>query len=137
MSKLLFRGFMLSVLALMGNGVYSQEIPDSCQLTAETFYIRIHQDVERVIIDTRATSEDRHQVIPGAVMAPKPAVLSAILDTLPVYRSVYLYCNYGDRSKQALKYTQKSYPNHRVYNLKRGLDRWKELNFPLDTLGTR
>lgn len=134
MSKCLFYSFFVCVLLFVSTTLCAQEIPDSCQLTAEAFYLRIEKDVEGVVLDARSSDEDRQLSIHNAIPVPNSAALTSVLDTIPSFQRVYIYCSYGDRSEQALKFALEHYPTLSIYHLKKGLHRWKKLGYPLDTL---
>jgi rhodanese-related sulfurtransferase len=126
--------FLVGFFSFLGFAAHSQELPDSCQLPAERFYLQLEQDPESIVLDVRDTTEDRTLGIGGAILAPEPSTLLHIMDTVPTYSTLYVYCSYGDRSEQALQFILKRYPRHRFFHLKKGLERWKKLQYPLDTL---
>ena len=119
---------------LLSNALYSQGLPDSCQLSAERFYLQLAQDPESLVLDVRGIEEDRTLGISGAIAAPELSVLMAIMDTLPEYRTLYVYCSCGDRSEQALQWIRKRYSAYRIFHLKKGFERWQKLQYPIDTL---
>ena len=134
MIKYLLYSLLVCFMVVVSTTICAQEIPDSCQLTAEAFYLRIEKDVEGVVLDARSSDEDRQLSIHNAIPVPNSAALTSVLDTIPSFQRVYIYCSYGDRSEQALKFALDGYPNLSIYHLKKGFQRWKKLGYPLDTL---
>jgi rhodanese-related sulfurtransferase len=55
-----------------------------------------------------------------------------LVDTLSKDTPIFVYCYDGDRSKTACKILTRQLNFSRVYNLKKGLEMWKKMDFPVE-----
>ncbi len=114
----------------ISTGIYAQK---QFRLDANLFYQKIKSSKDPLVIDVRPAYKFQENRIKDAVLAENQEDLLNLLKIVPKSAPVFLYCQYGDRSKRALKcLRQKGFTN--VLELEDGLDTWIEEGLPLDTL---
>ena len=101
-------------------------------LSPKDFYIFMSAYKNSVLIDVSTEKEYQELRIPNSCLASNSTQLFVITDTLDFDQAIFVYCEYGDRSKQACKLLiKKGFKN--VINLKGGLIEWMKLGYKIDS----
>jgi rhodanese-related sulfurtransferase len=123
----------LSIIILSAFRIDAQEMPvDSCQhLDAEAFFVKMQEEDHSLLIDTRTYDEFARQRISGAILVESKAKLAEMADSLDLDRSLFFYCEEGQRAPVACQLL-KARGFRKVYNLKGGLISWRLQGYKLD-----
>jgi rhodanese-related sulfurtransferase len=103
------------------------------QAGSDRFIGYILEFQNEIIIDVRDTASYENRKIHGAILAPASDQLSKIVDTLDFDTPLLVYCSRGKRSQKACEeLISKGF--RVVINLKEGLNKWPEKQYPLDKI---
>lgn len=103
------------------------------RLDTQAFYQKIINSDDALIIDVRLGYDFARNRIQNASLAETKKDLTKLVKTIPKKAPIMLYCQDGDRSKQAANFLKKKGFKH-VFDLKNGLVSWIEKGLPLDTV---
>ncbi len=112
--------------------IYASAQTSKTRISAEEFYKKIKSSKEALIIDTRPAFKYDENRIHNAVLAEGQNDLIRITKGIPKSKTIFLYCQIGDRSKKAIK-VLKAEGFSSVFELKDGLVTWIDEGLPLDT----
>ncbi|MDQ1297346.1 MAG: hypothetical protein QG611_1328, partial [Bacteroidota bacterium] len=106
------------------------QIPDSLKynsLEPYEFHLRYLKEDSSMLIDVRELGELRKQ-IRGAVNIPSTGNLDFAADTICKRKSLFIYCNHGNRSKRiAIFFYDKGF--RKLYSLEGGILAWRKEGF--------
>jgi rhodanese-related sulfurtransferase len=131
--KFIFLLHIIFIFVLFSPTGFGQGKADYQNLDPEEFYIKMNKQVESVVIDVRLVQDYHENRIPRSVPAPEPKNLKSLADTLDKKTPLLVYCYDGDRSKTACKILTGQLGFKHVFNLKKGLEMWEKMGFPMDT----
>lgn len=100
-------------------------------LTPGDFYKEMENDKNPILLDVRISEDYCESRIVNAIWAGKKEVLEVVLSEISTDRSVFIYCEKGERTKQVAILLQK-HNFKRVYDLEGGFKKWVEQGFPID-----
>ena len=100
-------------------------------LSPKEFYVFLSAYNNSVLIDVNTKKEYKKSHILNSHLASNSTQLYAITDTLDFEQAVFVYCEYGDRSKQACKLLINKGFLH-IFNLKDGLVEWKKSGYKVE-----
>ncbi|MCK5822944.1 MAG: rhodanese-like domain-containing protein [Bacteroidales bacterium] len=101
-------------------------------LSAKEFCVFMSADKNSVLIDVSTRKEYKESHITNSFLAENSKKLFVITDTLDFEQAIFVYCEYGDRSKQACKLLIDRGFVH-VFNLKKGLVEWEKSGYKIDS----
>ncbi|MFO8235139.1 MAG: rhodanese-like domain-containing protein [Bacteroidales bacterium] len=131
LKNIISNGILIAFFLLWNTG-NAQETDSFESLNAEEFYVKMNQEQDAVIIDVRLDEDFKIKRIPGAVLASEPDKLQEFTDSLDRNIPLLVYCYDGERSSTACEILSQELNFNFVYNLRKGLERWEELGFPVD-----
>ena len=125
------RLYAVLICLLIFATAYSQ-IPDSLKyksLEPYDFHLKYLREDSALMIDVREPEEVKN-IIKGAVNIPSKSNLDFAADTISKGKSLFIYCNHGNRSRRvAILFYNKGF--RKLYNLEGGITAWKKEGFPL------
>ncbi|MGM0504381.1 MAG: rhodanese-like domain-containing protein [Bacteroidota bacterium] len=125
---------VLVLVIIISCSVQKQEKEVHCpRIIPEDFYVRMESNPDVMILDTRVESEYAEERIPGARFAGKQEKLDQMVDTLDKSKTIFIYCEYEDRSFTVCRILKDEKQFTDVYILEGGYDMWKKVNLPVDT----
>lgn len=100
-------------------------------ISSADFYEKMYDTEAYILLDVRLHEDYVEDRIPGALYAGEKEVLLKLIDDKSKETSIFIYCEYGERSKAVLKILKKKgFKN--IYHLENGYLEWREQNFPID-----
>lgn len=106
------------------------------RLEPMAFYEMLIKNQDALIIDVRPESKFEAYRMNDAILAASQKELMEIVKDQPKEKPLFIYCEYGDRSKTAGKLLVKK-GFKQVYDLKGGLKKWKEQGLEIDSTSVR
>ena len=100
-------------------------------LTPGDFYIQMENDNNPILLDVRISEDYCESRIVNAIWAGKKTVLEDLLSEISTDRSIFIYCEKGERTKQVAIILQE-HNFKKVYDLEGGFKKWVEQGFPID-----
>jgi rhodanese-related sulfurtransferase len=108
---------------------YSQT-PDSLKyqsLEPYDFHLKYLREDSAILIDVRETEEIK-KIIQGAIIIPSKGNLDLAADTIGKEKSLFIYCNHGNRSRRvAIFFYDKGF--RKLYSLEGGILAWRNDGF--------
>lgn len=100
-------------------------------ISSADFYEKMSDQEAYLLLDARLHEKYIEDRIPGALYAGEKEVLLELVEDKPKETSIFIYCEYGERSKTVLEILKnKGFKN--IYHLENGYLEWREQNFPID-----
>lgn len=96
------------------------------------FYEMTSEYNQYLLIDVRVWNDYQINRIPDAVWGGDLLHLNNLVSNLDVNTPLFIYCDYGDRTRVVAKILKKK-GFKKIYQLNGGLSSWINQNFPLDT----
>ena len=128
------RNLQTLIICLLTFSSLGAQVPDSAKyISLDPYYFHLEylkQD-SSLLIDVRQPFEFRANRIKDAVNMPSSKHLKALIDTLPVNFSLFLYCTDDYRSRRACEICY-DLGATKVYNLEGGLVAWRKEKFPVE-----
>ncbi len=97
------------------------------------FYLSIIELDEVIILDVRLWEDYASDRIINSIWAGEMSELEKVVENIDKNRSIFLYCDYDDRSSVVSKILKKK-GFKRIFKLEGGLMDWKNMGFPVDTI---
>ena len=97
------------------------------------FYLSIMELDEVIILDVRLWEDYASDRIINSIWAGEMSELEKVVENIDKNRSIFLYCDYDDRSSVVSKILKKK-GFKRIFKLEGGLMDWKNMGFPVDTI---
>ena len=114
---------LLFVLAIFGKVVVSSLLPYD-------FYNQLKEESDGLLLDLRIQEDFKAGHIESAQWAGNKIVLDSIAATYSQETPVFIYCDYGQRTKSVIKLLKKK-GFKQIIELEGGLDIWIKQGFPL------
>jgi rhodanese-related sulfurtransferase len=106
---------------------------NSVSLEPYDFYKAMNDSENHILLDVRICEDFLFERIPGASWAGSQHELNKIVNHINRDTEIFIYCSYGDRTKQVTKIL-KRLKFKRTFELKGGLQQWHENHFPIDSM---
>jgi hydroxyacylglutathione hydrolase len=113
----------LFILTFVGNGILTS-------LSPYDFFNLLGKQTDVLLLDVRIKAEYEVEHIASAQWAGSEMALDSIVANYPKQEPVFIYCDYGQRTKSVVKLLKKK-RFKQIIELEGGLELWKEQGFPL------
>ena len=129
------KGILTVLISLLLSGVCFEGIAQKKKvqrLEPVAFYEALARQSNAMIIDTRPAYKFEEYRMKDAVLAVSQKELLKVVKDQPKNRPLFVYCEFGDRSKRAVKVLgQNGYS--KIFELKGGLLEWIEQGLEIDS----
>jgi len=129
------KGILTVLISVLLSGVCSESIAQKKKvqrLEPVAFYEALARQSNAMIIDTRPAYKFEEYRMKDAVLAVSQKELLKVVKDQPKNRPLFVYCEFGDRSKRAVKVLgQNGFTT--IYELKGGLEEWMEQGLEIDS----
>ena len=102
-------------------------------MSPHDFYLSIEDLDEGTLLDLRLWEEYASDRIMNAIWAGEKVELEKVVKDLDKEKTIYLYCDYEDRSGVVAKILKEK-GFKRIFKLEGGFVGWKNMGFPVDTI---
>lgn len=126
-----FKILIINVICVCSLKINAQDTTLIKSVTAEEFYAFIGDHNNAVIFDVRDEDEFEKKKIPGAINLPQKEKLLAYTDTLDKETPILIYCEIGQRSKEAAKVLL-NLQFVTIINLNHGFKDWLRQKYPVE-----
>ena len=129
------KGICTVLILIIWGGVFSEVISQNKKvqrLEALAFFETLARHSNALIIDTRLAYEYEENRMKDAVLAVSQKELLKVVKDQPKDRPLFVYCEFGDRSKRAAKVLVAN-GFTTVFDLKGGLVVWLDQGFEIDS----
>ncbi len=123
--------FLFIFLFFSGALVHAQNLKKNT-LDCDDFYTLVRNTENAILFDLREKAAFEESRIVDALSADSKENLKSYLIEIKKNDPIFIYCDYGIRSKQCFKWL-KSLGYKKIYQLKGGIKNWKDAGFPLDS----
>lgn len=101
------------------------------KLSPADYYKELEKHPNYILLDVRIYEEFAESRIANAQWAGTKKVLDSLLMQIDRETPLFIYCDYGDRTKQVSSILKKKKYRY-IYDLKGGFDNWIKQGFPVD-----
>ncbi|MBI9063956.1 MAG: rhodanese-like domain-containing protein [Marinilabiliaceae bacterium] len=129
------KGILTVLILVLLSGICFEGIAQKKKvqrLEPVAFYEVLARQSNAMIIDTRPAYKFEEYRMKDAVLAVSQKDLLKVVKNQPKNRPLFVYCEFGDRSKRAIKVLAgKGFTT--IYELKGGLEEWMEQGLEIDS----